>query len=162
MERNWKSPLLSLTFNFQPNANSIPQLLLRKPRNDYLSSARYYDSSNSRPNVIRIYIYIPLQIARILSYRRLTSKKKEARAVSKLTERSSRASKSSLPINRGSPLPPPPPPEKESNTFRLPRYSSRPSPGTSLNDDEWRVRKKERIRRSVVSFVDVTVQTSFP
>lgn len=58
MERNWKSPLLSLTFNFQPNANSIPQLLLRKPRNDYLSSARYYDSSNSRPNVIRIYIYI--------------------------------------------------------------------------------------------------------
>lgn len=78
MERNWKSPLLSLTFNFQPNANSIPQLLLRKPRSDYLSSARYYDSSNSRPNVIRItlYIYIPLQIARILSYRRLTSKKK--------------------------------------------------------------------------------------
>lgn len=77
MERNWKSPLLSLTFNFQPNANSIPQLLLRKPRNDYLSSARYYDSSNSRPNVIRIYIYIyTLQIARILSYRRLTSKKK--------------------------------------------------------------------------------------
>lgn len=60
MERNWKSPLLSLTFNFQPNANSIPQLLLRKPRNDYLSSARYYDSSNSRPNVIRIYIYIYL------------------------------------------------------------------------------------------------------
>lgn len=162
MERNWKSPLLSLTFNFQPNANSIPQLLLRKPRSDYLSSARYYDSSNSRPNVIRIYIYIYLANCSYLILPTIDEQKKEARAVSKLTERSSRASKSSLPINRGSPLPPPPPPEKESNTFRLPRYSSRPSPGTSLNDDEWRVRKKERIRRSVVSFVDVTVQTSFP
>lgn len=162
MERNWKSPLLSLTFNFQPNANSIPQLLLRKPRNDYLSSARYYDSSNSRPNVIRIYIYIyTLQIARILSYRRLTSKKKRLEPSPNLPN--DRAARRSLRCqSTEAPPPPPPPPEKESNTFRLPRYSSRPSPGTSLNDDEWRVRKKERIRRSVVSFVDVTVQTSFP
>lgn len=105
MERNWKSPLLSLTFNFQPNANSIPQLLLRKPRNDYLSSARYYDSSNSRPNVIRIYIYIYLANCSYLILPTIDEQKKEARAVSKLTERSSRASKSSLPINRGSPPP---------------------------------------------------------
>lgn len=164
MERNWKSPLLSLTFNFQPNANSIPQLLLRKPRNDYLSSARYYDSSNSRPNVIRIYIYIyPCKL--LVSYltddwrakKRGSSRLQTYRTIEPRVEVFA-ANQPRLPP----PLPPPPPPEKESNTFRLPRYSSRPSPGTSLNDDEWRVRKKERIRRSVVSFVDVTVQTSFP
>lgn len=101
--------MLSLTFNFQPNANSIPQLLLRKPRNDYLSSARYYDSSNSRPNVIRIYIYIyTLQIARILSYRRLTSKKKRLEPSPNLPN--DRAARRSLRCQSTEAPPPPPSP----------------------------------------------------
>lgn len=124
--------LLSLTFN----SNRHPQLLLQK----LAATCCYCDSGKQR----YMYIY-PCKLP--VSYLTDDWRAKKRGSNGLQTYRTIAVRSNPLPISRE----PPSPSKKESNTFRLPRYSSRPSRGTSLNDDEWRVEKgKDKKKRRII------------
>lgn len=139
-------------------ANSIPQLLFQNLASHCLPSAITIAAIATASYSSNVYEY-PLQIARILPCRRLTSKKK--RLENRLqTYRTIAVRRSPRESAANQPRTLPPPRKKAILSGCLVTRRDRPLELLrTTTSDEW---KKGRIRRSVVSFVDVTVQTSFP